>query len=121
MPERASASTSGADCASVRYSTAMSENDRLAAPLPARPESTEKKLCPPISPSIVCTTNSASARSVGAAWIVMRSCIARTIDSAPFARSQHLRGCRHDRAAGAVVALQPHFGRRVVAPQPLEA
>ena len=27
--------------------------------------------------------NSASARSVGAAWIVIRSCMARTIDSAP--------------------------------------
>ena len=36
---------------------------------------------PPIACSIVATTNSASARSLGAAWIVMRSRRSRTISA----------------------------------------
>ena len=75
---------SAADCASVRYSTAMSANDTsVRAAAAARPLSIEKKLCPPIIRSIVATTNSASARSVGDAWIVMRSCMSRTIAASP--------------------------------------
>ena len=50
-----------------------------AAPSVVRPLSMEKKLWPPISSSIVCTMNSASARSVGATWMVMRSSMSRTI------------------------------------------
>jgi hypothetical protein len=40
-----------------------------------------KKLEPPIACSIVMTTNSASARSLGAAWMVMRSRRSRTISA----------------------------------------
>ena len=82
MPDRSSASRSAADCASVRYSTAKSANDRLTCgPGPARPLSIEKKVWPPIMCSIAFTTDSASARSVGATWMAMRSCISRTISA----------------------------------------
>ena len=38
-------------------------------------------MCPPIMCSIVFTTDSASARSVGAVWMAIRSCMSRTISA----------------------------------------
>ena len=43
------------------------------------PLSIEKKLWPPIISSIAFTMDSASARSVGAVWMAMRSCMSRTM------------------------------------------
>ena len=82
MPERSRASHNGADWASVRYSTAKSVNERWVSDAPiARPLSIEKKLCPPIISSIAFTMDSASARSVGAVLMAMRSCMSRTISA----------------------------------------
>ena len=63
MPARDSASTIGAACASVRYSTAMSEKESgppSVARESTRPESSDRCDTPPTSSSMVRTTKSAS-------------------------------------------------------------
>ena len=83
-----------------------------------------KKLEPPIACSIVMTTNSASARSLGAAWMVMRSRRSRTISAigSSASRGDDLRGSGDDGAARAVVAPERDRRRaRIIAAEALEA
>ena len=85
----------------------MSANDRpCSAPPSARPESSDRNEAPPTSRSIDRTTNSASARSLAAWWMVIRVGASRPAGAASSRPATRVDGAMAWSAAARMAGLE---------------